>query len=111
MQSISRRQLIRTAAGAGLGLAGGLFPRTLWGQAGAVPTWQTETRQLAPNIYAYIQGGGPASLNQGVSNGGFIVGKDDILVLDSLGNILLFTSALKSGAATSARLPSPRVVK
>jgi len=85
MQSISRRQLIRTAAGAGLGLAGGLFPRTLWGQAGAVPTWQTETRQLAPNIYAYIQGGGPASLNQGVSNGGFIVGKDDILVLDSLG--------------------------
>ena len=32
-----------------------------------------------------IRGGGPGELNQGVSNGGIIVGQDHVLVIDSLG--------------------------
>ena len=42
-------------------------------------------RKLAPNVYAYQQGGGPGKLNQGVSNAGIVVGDDSILVIDSLG--------------------------
>jgi hypothetical protein len=30
-------------------------------------------RQLAQNVFAYIQAGGPGMMNQGVSNGGLIV--------------------------------------
>ena len=37
------------------------------------PTWNRELRQLAPNVYAYTQGGGPA-MAAGVSNLGMIAG-------------------------------------
>ena len=48
-------------------------------------SWKTELRALAPNVYAYIQGGGPGQANFGVSNAGVIVGEDHVLVIDSLG--------------------------
>src|SRR6267378_3236799 len=36
------------------------------------PAWNRELRQLAPNIFAYLQGGGPGISAAGVSNPGMI---------------------------------------
>ena len=86
------------ALGAG-GLGGGLGCRlgaTLHAQVAApnsarpnpnfpqVPTWDTELRELAPNVYAYIQAGGPGRDNVSVSDAGFIVGDDGVMVIDAL---------------------------
>jgi cyclase len=49
-----------------------------------VPTWNTELRELAPNVYAYIQAGGPGRDNVSVSNAGLIVGDGGLMVIDSL---------------------------
>jgi cyclase len=49
-----------------------------------MPTWETELKELAPNIYAYIQGGGPAKNNVSVSNAAVIVGDEGILLFDAL---------------------------
>jgi len=76
--SMTRRDAIRLGA-AGLGFAAIVRAQN------QVPNWKTEMRQLAPNVYAYIQGGGPGEMNQGVSNGGIVVGENSILVIDSLG--------------------------
>jgi cyclase len=48
-----------------------------------VPTWESGVRQLAPNIYAYIQ----AKATWYWSNAGFIVGKDYVVVVDSLATV------------------------
>src|SRR5262245_11899601 len=50
-----------------------------------VPTWNTEFRELAPNVYAYIQAGGPGRDNVSVSNAGLIVGDSGLMVIDALG--------------------------
>jgi hypothetical protein len=34
------------------------------------PTWETELKEVAPNVYAYIQAGGPDRDNASVANGG-----------------------------------------
>jgi len=47
------------------------------------PTWGRELRQLAPNVYAYTQGGGPNVNNAGVSNTGMIAGPDFLLAIDA----------------------------
>jgi hypothetical protein len=78
---LSRREMIGRTTGLGLGAASFLNAQTPGGSA-PVPTWKTEMRQLAPNVFAYIQAGGPGMLNQGVSNGGVIVGDDHVLVND-----------------------------
>jgi cyclase len=49
----------------------------------AVPTWESGVKQLAPNIYAYIQ----ARATWYWSNAGFIVGKDYVVVVDSLATV------------------------
>src|SRR5216110_2523767 len=49
-----------------------------------MPTWETELKELAPNVYAYIQGGGPAKNNVSVSNAAIIVGDEGILLFDAL---------------------------
>jgi cyclase len=89
---VSRRDALSRIAGAGLGVSAlgrgqerGSPAVIRSGLEAGIPTWATEMRQLAPNVYAYIQGGGPGQLNQGVSNGGIIVGEDHVLVIDSLG--------------------------
>jgi len=50
-----------------------------------VPTWKTEMRQLAPNVYAYQQEGGTGHINAGISNAGLFVGEDSLVVFDALG--------------------------
>jgi cyclase len=50
-----------------------------------VPTWKTEMRQLAPNVYAYQQQGGTGMLNAGISNAGLFVGEDSLVAFDGLG--------------------------
>jgi glyoxylase-like metal-dependent hydrolase (beta-lactamase superfamily II) len=50
----------------------------------AVPTWNTELRELAPNVYAYIQAGGPGRDNVSVSNAGLLVGDSGTMVVDAL---------------------------
>ena len=46
------------------------------------PSWSKELRQLAPNVYAYTQGGGPNISNFGVSNPGMIAGPDYMWGID-----------------------------
>jgi glyoxylase-like metal-dependent hydrolase (beta-lactamase superfamily II) len=50
-----------------------------------MPTWKTELRQLAPNVYAYQQQGGTGLPNAGISNAGLFVGEDWSVALDALG--------------------------
>jgi cyclase len=45
------------------------------------PAWPRELRQLAPNVYAYTQGGGPG-MAAGVSNLGMIAGPDFLWAID-----------------------------
>ena len=83
----NRRQAITRIGGAALALASFSKARAQGPTFSPmqIPTWNTEMRKLAPNVYAYQQGGGPGKLNQGVSNAGIVVGDDSILVIDSLG--------------------------
>jgi cyclase len=48
-----------------------------------IPTWEPGVKQLAPNIYAYIQ----AKATWYWSNAGFIVGNDYVVVVDSLSTV------------------------
>ena len=99
---LSRREALVRVAGAGFGIAAALRnagrSASLSAQIPAVttppppdprfpqaPSWQTELRQLAPNVFAYIQGGGPGQANQGVSNAGLVVGDDHLMALDATG--------------------------
>ena len=87
IRRMNRRQAISRVGTAALGLS--IIGKSK-AQAQAfspmqIPTWNTEMRKLAPNVYAYQQAGGPGRLNQGVSNAGIVVGEDSILVIDSLG--------------------------
>ena len=47
------------------------------------PSWKRELRQLAPNVYAYTQGGAPNIRFRGISNAGMIVGDDHLLAIDA----------------------------
>ena len=62
--TITRRSVMKTAAGAGLGFAS--VVRMSAQSPDPIPTWKRELRQLAPNVYAYMLGGGPGQLAQGV---------------------------------------------
>ena len=48
------------------------------------PTWETELKEVAPNVYAYIQAGGPGRDNASVANAGVIVGDHGVAVIDTL---------------------------
>jgi cyclase len=50
-----------------------------------IPSWKTELRQLAPNVYAYTQATGPGVDNASLSNAGLIVGDDRLVAIDALG--------------------------
>jgi cyclase len=100
---LDRRQALRAGAGALLGSAAVLAGAGEWGKLSAQgsapvqatplpatdpsyplpPAWSRELRQLAPNVYAYIQGGGPNMSAAGVSNPGMIAGSDYLLAIDA----------------------------
>jgi cyclase len=95
----TRRELMRMSVAAGLGVAAAFTDRTPLGaqMPGPVafsappnpaypmpPTWETELRELAPNVYAYIQAGGPGKNNVSVSDAGVIIGDDGLMVIDAL---------------------------
>jgi cyclase len=105
---LTRRQAITRVACAGfvlfLVLAGEDGPAHLWAQSAPAPTsapavippapdpkfpqvpsWKTELKELAPNVYAYIQGGGPGIPNRSISNAGVVIGDDAVLVIDATG--------------------------
>jgi cyclase len=112
---LTRREVLARTAWAGAGVAAGMLgagglemlmaemqPRVdesqgrIFGAAVAqlppiderypiVPTWKTEMKQLAPNVYAYQQQGGTGLLNAGISNAGLFVGEDSLMAFDSLG--------------------------
>ena len=48
------------------------------------PIWQTELKEVAPGVYAYIQAGGPGRDNASVANAGIIVGDRGVAVIDTL---------------------------
>ena len=109
---MNRRDAIRLGVGAGLGAVSllrsdlGLSP-ALRAQSGAppvvtppsnprfpqAPSWPTELRRLKPNVFAYVQAGGPGAYpepsrfagGRGVSNSGVIVADDHLVVIDTLG--------------------------
>ena len=98
-QRLTRREAIQTGAGAIVGAAAALAGTRLQAQGGAVvptpppardpryplpPAWNRELRQLAPNVYAYSQGGGPDMSGPGVSNAGLIVGADYAMAIDAM---------------------------
>jgi len=99
VDKLTRREVIRTGAGFAAGAAAAMTGTRLSAQGGAVnptpppardpryplpPTWSRELKQLAPNVYAYTQGGGPDMSGPGVSNAGLIVGPDYMLAIDAL---------------------------
>ena len=96
---ISRRDALRTGARVALGAAAAIAGRTALGAQGVVqpipppatdprypmpPKWDRELKQLAPNVYAYMQGGGPGLTAAGVSNAGLVVGREYVLAIDAL---------------------------
>jgi len=101
---MTRRDAVGRLAGAGLG-----FAAILKGQ-NQVPTWKTEMRQLAPNVYAYIQGGGPGQMAQGVSNGGIVVGENSVLVIDSLGAPIHTKNYIAAIRQVAPNKPMSRIV-
>jgi cyclase len=48
------------------------------------PVWETQLKEVAPAVYAYIQAGGPGRNNVSVSDAGIIVGDDSVMVIDAL---------------------------
>lgn len=107
---ITRREALNVGA-AGLGLSA-----VLSGRAAAqstpfppIPSWNTELRRLAPNVYAYTQATGPGVNNSSLSNAGVIAGPEDLLAIDALGPPV-HAKAFKAAAMTATGKPFGRVV-
>ncbi len=108
MSLLSRREAIGRVVGANFAAASILEAQTA--ASTAAPSWKTELRELAPNVFAYIQAGGPGMLNQGVSNAGLIVGDDHVMAIDSLGAPLHAKSFLLAIQKTAPTKPIRRVL-
>jgi len=99
---LNRREAIRMGTGTLLGAAamllGGVEAVPLSAQDAVEPnplpptdsrypmpsSWKRELRQLAPNVYAYTQGGAPNTRFRGISNAGMIAGDEYLLSIDAL---------------------------
>src|SRR5215831_21129295 len=90
---LTRREAMSAVVGAGVGLVSALgltdrahaaadVPQTTLGNP-PYPSWNTEFRQLAPNVYAYTQAGGPGVPSSAISNGACILGQDHWLAIDA----------------------------
>jgi len=74
-----------------------------------IPSWPTELRRLAPNVYAYTQASGPGVDNASLSNAGVIAGPEGLLAIDTLGPPI-HAKAFKSAAQTATGKPFDRVI-
>jgi cyclase len=116
MRHLSRREAIGRAVGVSAASAAmlkaqaGRPPAAGANASAQVPSWKTELRELAPNVFGYIQAGGPGMLNQGVSNAGLIVGDDHVFVIDSLGAPLHAKAFLAAIQKTAPTKPIRRVL-
>ena len=127
MRNITRRQAIAYAARAGIGACAAFKTGFAFGgddgQFGGVdprprqtdsrfplpPTWETELKEVAPQVYAYIQAGGPGRDNASVANAGVIVGDDSVLVIDTL-TAPMHAKAFIAAIRTVTDKPFSRVV-
>ena len=82
---LTRRDAIGRTAAASLGMIAAAAARGRAQASPAIPRWNTELRQLAPNVYAYTQASGPGVNNASLSNAGLIAGPDSLLAIDALG--------------------------
>src|SRR4029434_4955340 len=116
---LTRREAMSAVARAGLGIASALaWPRRVSAAAAAsqtrlgnppYPGWKTECRQLAPNVYAYTQAGGPNVPSSAISNGACILGPDHWMAIDAFAappHTKAFLAAAKNlaGSRTCDRL-------
>ena len=74
-----------------------------------IPSWPTELRRLAPNVYAYTQASGPGVDNASLSNAGVIVGPEGLLAIDTLGPPI-HAKAFKSAAQAATGKAFNRVI-
>src|SRR4051812_30578220 len=96
--------LLPEAALAGVG-QGGRTPATV----AVIPSWPTELRRLAPDVYAYTQASGPDVDNASLSNAGMISGPAGLLAVDTLGPPI-HAKAFKAAAETATRKTFGRVI-
>ena len=125
-EQMTRREAIGRAAFAGAGIASALMggPAKLAAQAGLpavippagddrfpkVPSWKTELRKLAPNVYAYVQRGGPGLSSAGISNAGLIVGDDHLMAIDGLGAPLQTKAFIAAAGQATGGKPFRRLI-
>ena len=75
-----------------------------------MPSWQTDLRQLAPNVYAYQQQGGTGFINAGISNAGLFVGEDSLLAFDALGFPLQTKAFIAAAKRTGGGKPISELI-
>jgi cyclase len=112
---LHRRAALKLLAGAVTSVAwpfDALEPSRLAAQTGSVPgipSWTTELRPLARNVFAYTQATGPGVDNSSLSNAGVIAGPDGLLAIDTLGPPV-HAKAFKAAAERAAGKPFVRVI-
>jgi len=74
-----------------------------------IPSWPTELRRLAPDVYAYTQASGPGVDNASLSNAGVIAGPEGLLAIDTLGPPV-HAKAFKAAAQAATAKTFSRVV-
>jgi len=117
MTNQQRREVIRLLGAAGAGAW--LFPAASMARAaqagGAttpaprIPSWPTELRRLAPDVYAYTQASGPGVDNASLSNAGVVAGPDGLVAIDTLGPPI-HAKAFKAAAEAATSKKFVRVI-
>ena len=79
------------------------------GPPAGIPRWNTEFRELAPGVYAFVRGGGPGIDDGQLSNAGLVIGPDDCLLIDSLGPPI-HAKELRAAVARTTTKPVTRIV-
>jgi len=127
--TMTRREAIGHVAGAGLGFAAALHVAGGLSSPGAqappipaatpppgdprfpmVPSWKAEFRKLGPDVFAFIQAGGPGVVAQGVSNAGVLVGDDHVMVIDATGAPLHAKALIAAAVQAAPGKPIRRLI-
>jgi cyclase len=109
VNAMTRRQALQTVAGL-IGTPAVLAAAARQtARSPQIPSWSTELRRLAPDIYAYTQASGPGVDNASLSNAGLIVGPESMLAIDTLGPPV-HAKAFRAAATQATGKPFGRVV-